>query len=80
MLNFRFLWVEDFPLFLPADDGIECAHHPFTSPHPDDEELIFSDPLKVSTSRLATKIIFTFYYKFVSKEILQILTFYLQFN
>lgn len=45
------MWVEDFPLFLPAEEasptGIESAHHPFTQPHPDDINLIYTDPLKV---------------------------------
>ena len=47
--SFNFLWVCDFPLFLPSDDGgvIESAHHPFTAPHPDDVHLLKSDPLKV---------------------------------
>lgn len=47
--GFNFLWVVDFPLFLPSDDdgSIESAHHPFTAPHPRDEHLLKSDPLKV---------------------------------
>jgi aspartyl-tRNA synthetase len=45
----RFLWVEDFPLFLPSEEGsgLESAHHPFTQPHPDDLDLVYTDPLKV---------------------------------
>jgi aspartyl-tRNA synthetase len=45
----RFLWVTDFPLFEGADaDGHpQAAHHPFTMPHPDDLDLLLSDPLKV---------------------------------
>ncbi|XP_077986689.1 aspartate--tRNA ligase, mitochondrial-like [Glandiceps talaboti] len=44
-----FLWVEDFPLFLPKDDdtGIESAHHPFTAPHPEDKDKIYSQPTQV---------------------------------
>lgn len=51
--NFEFLWVTDFPLFLPANDSegnaakLESAHHPFTQPHPSDEHLLKVDPLKV---------------------------------
>ncbi|XP_048742645.1 aspartate--tRNA ligase, mitochondrial-like [Ostrea edulis] len=47
--QFNFLWIVDFPLFLPAEtgDGLEPAHHPFTAPHPDDEKYLKIDPLKV---------------------------------
>ena len=50
---FRFLWVEDFPVFLPREEGedrpgnLESAHHPFTQPHPDDLHLVYTEPLKV---------------------------------
>ncbi|XP_069497212.1 aspartate--tRNA ligase, mitochondrial isoform X2 [Ambystoma mexicanum] len=47
---FRFLWVVDFPLFLPKEDQkdeLESAHHPFTAPHPSDSDLLYSDPGKV---------------------------------
>ncbi|KAK2188482.1 hypothetical protein NP493_131g03009 [Ridgeia piscesae] len=43
----NFLWVEDFPLFLPREDGLpglESAHHPFTAPMDGDKELVFSHP------------------------------------
>jgi aspartyl-tRNA synthetase len=45
----RFVWVTDFPLFegLDADGRLLPAHHPFTMPHPDDLELLDSDPLAV---------------------------------
>ncbi|HEY1737643.1 MAG TPA: aspartate--tRNA ligase [Acidimicrobiia bacterium] len=45
----HFLWVVDFPLFEGiGDDGQPVpAHHPFTSPHPDDIDLLDSDPLRV---------------------------------
>uniref|UniRef100_A0A8C4KJE6 Aspartyl-tRNA synthetase 2, mitochondrial n=1 Tax=Dromaius novaehollandiae TaxID=8790 RepID=A0A8C4KJE6_DRONO len=47
---FHFLWVVDFPLFLPKEDNpteLESAHHPFTAPHPSDTSLLYSDPTKV---------------------------------
>lgn len=46
---FQFLWVVDFPLFLPGEEEgvLESAHHPFTQPHPEDVHLIDSVPLKV---------------------------------
>ncbi|KAF7997681.1 hypothetical protein HCN44_008854 [Aphidius gifuensis] len=46
--GFEFLWVLDFPLFEKNDDGLlTSTHHPFTAPHPDDFELLKTDPLKV---------------------------------
>ncbi|XP_035683590.1 aspartate--tRNA ligase, mitochondrial-like [Branchiostoma floridae] len=46
---FNFLWITDFPLFVPKEDGsgLESAHHPFTAPHPDDLDLVYSHPHKV---------------------------------
>ncbi|XP_053325433.1 aspartate--tRNA ligase, mitochondrial [Spea bombifrons] len=47
---YHFLWVVDFPLFLPKEDNpqeLESAHHPFTAPHPDDTELLYKEPEKV---------------------------------
>ncbi|XP_052800832.1 aspartate--tRNA ligase, mitochondrial-like isoform X2 [Mya arenaria] len=46
---FNFLWVVDFPLFLPKEDGtgLEAAHHPFTDARPQDRELLFTEPHKV---------------------------------
>ncbi|XP_013404002.1 aspartate--tRNA ligase, mitochondrial [Lingula anatina] len=46
----NFLWVYDFPLFLPKEDGtegLESAHHPFTAPQPGQEELLYTHPEKV---------------------------------
>ncbi len=45
----RFCWVTDFPLFEGVDSESRpiAAHHPFTMPHPDDLDLIATDPLKV---------------------------------
>ncbi|XP_067846886.1 aspartate--tRNA ligase, mitochondrial isoform X2 [Heptranchias perlo] len=47
---FNFLWVVDFPLFLPKEgspEEFESAHHPFTAPHPDDAHLIYTEAGKV---------------------------------
>ncbi|KAJ0044305.1 hypothetical protein NL108_003359 [Boleophthalmus pectinirostris] len=47
---FHFLWVVDFPLFLPKEEHpeeLEAAHHPFTAPHPEDTALLYTEPHKV---------------------------------
>ncbi|CAB1317545.1 unnamed protein product [Coregonus sp. 'balchen'] len=47
---FHFLWVVDFPLFLPKEedpDQLESAHHPFTAPLLEDTHLLYSQPHKV---------------------------------
>ncbi|KAK3545894.1 hypothetical protein QTP70_016595 [Hemibagrus guttatus] len=47
---FHFLWVVDFPLFLPKEDEreqLESAHHPFTAPMPEDAHLLYTQPHKV---------------------------------
>ncbi|XP_040027441.1 aspartate--tRNA ligase, mitochondrial isoform X2 [Gasterosteus aculeatus] len=47
---FHFLWVLDFPLFLPkeeAPDQLESAHHPFTAPVAEDTPLLYTQPQKV---------------------------------
>jgi aspartyl-tRNA synthetase len=42
------VWITDFPLFVRDDKGaLTSAHHPFTSPHPDDLELLATAPEKV---------------------------------
>eukprot|EP00123_Amoebidium_parasiticum_P020226 comp45542_c0_seq1/m.47543 comp45542_c0_seq1/g.47543 ORF comp45542_c0_seq1/g.47543 comp45542_c0_seq1/m.47543 type:complete len:649 (-) comp45542_c0_seq1:111-2057(-) len=48
--RFEFLWVVDFPLFSPTEDGSQqlvSTHHPFTAPVPEDEEILFTHPEKV---------------------------------
>ncbi|VFV47884.1 aspartyl-trna mitochondrial [Lynx pardinus] len=47
---FSFLWVVDFPLFLPKEENpgeLESAHHPFTAPHPSDIHLLHTEPKQV---------------------------------
>jgi aspartyl-tRNA synthetase len=46
---FEFVWVTDFPLFERSKETgeITAAHHPFTSPRPEDLELLSDEPLKV---------------------------------
>lgn len=45
--DFRFLWITDFPLFrLDSDGSVRSNHHPFTAPHPDDDHLLHTEPLK----------------------------------
>ncbi|MBL9040409.1 MAG: aspartate--tRNA ligase [Myxococcales bacterium] len=42
--SWRFLWVTDFPMFEQAEgDKWVAAHHPFTSPRPEDVELLGKD-------------------------------------
>lgn len=53
---FKFLWVTDFPMFTPEEEGdvgqggesgFSATHHPFTAPHSEEDfELLFKDPLK----------------------------------
>lgn len=44
----RFLWVVDFPLFeySAEEKRLVAVNHPFTAPHPDDLEMLESEPLK----------------------------------
>lgn len=46
--DYRFLWVIDFPLMLrdEATGKFAAAHHPFTSPHPDDFALLETEAHK----------------------------------
>ena len=46
---YEFVWVTDFPLFERSKETgeITAAHHPFTSPRPEDLSLLEREPLKV---------------------------------
>jgi aspartyl-tRNA synthetase len=46
--KFAFLWVVDFPLLEWNEEAgrFVACHHPFTSPHPDDLDLLETDPGK----------------------------------
>lgn len=46
---FNFLWVVDFPLLAYDNEEkrFQAVHHPFTSPHPDDLDLIETEPAAV---------------------------------
>jgi len=46
---FGFVWITDFPMFErdPESGRLVAMHHPFTSPRPDDLELLETDPLAV---------------------------------
>ncbi|MEY2966044.1 MAG: aspartyl-tRNA synthetase [Actinomycetota bacterium] len=47
---YRYVWVTEFPLFVgvdPASGRPRPGHHPFCHPHPDDLELMTTDPLAV---------------------------------
>ncbi len=41
------LWVTEFPMFETSEESgeITACHHPFTLPHPDDVDLLETDPL-----------------------------------
>jgi aspartyl-tRNA synthetase len=49
---YKYVWVTEFPMFEGVDeDGhLVAAHHPFTMPHPDDLDLIDTDPLRVRSA------------------------------
>jgi aspartyl-tRNA synthetase len=44
--GYEFLWIVDFPLLQWDDDAkrFVACHHPFTSPHPEDIELLATNP------------------------------------
>lgn len=41
------LWVTDFPVFEEHDGVLAASHHPFVMPHPDDLDLLETDPVAV---------------------------------
>jgi aspartyl-tRNA synthetase len=43
----KFCWITEFPLFEESDGKLAAAHHPFTSPLPDDLPRLESDPASV---------------------------------
>jgi aspartyl-tRNA synthetase len=45
--DFGFVWITDFPMFErdEASGKLVAMHHPFTSPRPDDLQLLETDPL-----------------------------------
>jgi aspartyl-tRNA synthetase len=45
----HYVWVSEFPMFEGVDEegNLQAAHHPFTMPHPEDLDLLESDPLRV---------------------------------
>jgi aspartyl-tRNA synthetase len=45
--EWQFMWLTDPPLFEIEDGEVAAAHHPFTSPRVDDEELLEKHPEKV---------------------------------
>ncbi len=47
--NFKFTWVTDFPLFEWSEEEqrLVSMHHPFTSPHEEDLDILEKDPLRV---------------------------------
>jgi aspartyl-tRNA synthetase len=47
--EWRFMWLVDPPLFEHSEETGQwvSAHHPFTSPRPEDEEYLLSDPQRV---------------------------------
>jgi aspartyl-tRNA synthetase len=46
--SWKFVWITEFPLFDQGDDGhLVAAHHPFTSPLPEDLPRLATDPASV---------------------------------
>jgi len=46
---YRYVWILEFPMFVGVDEHgrPKPAHHPFTMPHPDDVDLLETDPMAV---------------------------------
>ncbi len=46
--GFHFCWVLEFPLLEAVEDAdrLMARHHPFTAPHPDDIDLLETEPLR----------------------------------
>jgi aspartyl-tRNA synthetase len=44
------LWVTDFPVFEEGGGGLTPSHHPFVMPHPEDIDLLETDPVAVRGS------------------------------
>ena len=47
---YRYVWVIDFPMFVGVDEVTgrpKPGHHPFTQPHPEDVDMLETEPLKV---------------------------------
>jgi aspartyl-tRNA synthetase len=45
--GWKFCWITEFPLFEESDGKLAAAHHPFTSPLPEDLPRLESDPASV---------------------------------
>lgn len=45
LANYKWLWVLDFPMFMPNESTgqLESVHHPFTAPHPADAARLTKD-------------------------------------
>ena len=48
----HYLWITEFPLFEGVDEAGRPipAHHPFTMPHPEDLDLLDTEPMRVRSS------------------------------
>ena len=46
---YAYVWVVDFPMFVgrDAEGRPKPGHHPFTRPHPDDQDRLATDPMSV---------------------------------